>query len=91
MTDNNQSSIFLQSLKEPKKKYSWDDVYLNINKLSEDEVIFSLALYCRLKKIPTSQATRHLKKYLKSSFKRALKQINNQTKNLEKLTQLDNA
>jgi len=59
--------------------------------LSEDEVIFSLALYCRLKKIPTSQATRHLKKYLKSSFKRALKQINNQTKNLEKLTQLDNA
>jgi long-chain acyl-CoA synthetase len=29
-------SIFLQSLKEPKKKYSWDDVYLNINKLSEE-------------------------------------------------------
>jgi len=29
-------SIFLQSLKEPKKKYSWNDVYLNINKLSED-------------------------------------------------------
>ena len=27
-------SIFLQSLKEPKKKYSWGDVYLNINKLS---------------------------------------------------------
>ena len=29
-------SIFLQSLKEPKKKYSWGDVYLNINKLSEE-------------------------------------------------------
>jgi len=29
-------SIFLQSLKEPKKKYSWEDVYLNINKLSEE-------------------------------------------------------
>ncbi|MDC0616180.1 long-chain fatty acid--CoA ligase [Candidatus Pelagibacter sp.] len=29
-------SIFLQSLKEPKKKYSWKDVYLNINKLSEE-------------------------------------------------------
>ncbi|MDC1139497.1 long-chain fatty acid--CoA ligase [Candidatus Pelagibacter sp.] len=29
-------SIFLESLKEPKKKYSWDDVYLNINKLSEE-------------------------------------------------------
>ena len=30
----NKESIFLQSLKEPKKKYSWEDVYLNINKLS---------------------------------------------------------
>ena len=29
-------SIFLQSLKEPKRKYSWEDVYLNINKLSEE-------------------------------------------------------
>ena len=29
-------SIFLQSLKESKKKYSWEDVYLNINKLSEE-------------------------------------------------------
>jgi long-chain acyl-CoA synthetase len=29
-------SIFLQSLKEPKTKYSWEDVYLNINKLSEE-------------------------------------------------------
>ena len=28
--------IFLQSLKEPKKKYSWEEVYLNINKLSEE-------------------------------------------------------
>jgi len=29
-------SIFLQSLKEPKKKYSWEDVYLDINKLSQE-------------------------------------------------------
>ena len=29
-------SIFLESLKEPRKKYSWQDVYLNINKLSEE-------------------------------------------------------
>ena len=28
--------IFLQSLKEPSKKFSWEDVYLNINKLSEE-------------------------------------------------------
>jgi len=32
----NKESIFLQSLKEPKKKYSWEDVYLNINKLSQE-------------------------------------------------------
>ena len=29
-------SIFLQSLNDPSKKYSWQDVYLNINKLSEE-------------------------------------------------------
>jgi len=32
----NKESIFLQSLKQPQKKYSWKDVYLNINKLSEE-------------------------------------------------------
>jgi len=30
------NDIFLESLKEPKKKYSWEDVYLSINKLSEE-------------------------------------------------------
>ena len=29
-------SIFLQSLNEPKKKYSWEDVYINTIKLSEE-------------------------------------------------------
>ena len=29
-------NIFLQSLKEPKKNFSWEDVYLNINNLSEE-------------------------------------------------------
>ena len=32
----NKKNIFLQSLKEPHEKYSWEDVYLNINKLSEE-------------------------------------------------------
>ena len=32
----NKESIFLKSLKEPKKEYSWEDIYLNINKLSEE-------------------------------------------------------
>jgi long-chain acyl-CoA synthetase len=31
----NKKNIFLQSLKESSKKYSWEDVYLNINKLSD--------------------------------------------------------
>ena len=29
-------NLFLQSLKEPKKKYSWEEVYVNIIKLSEE-------------------------------------------------------
>ncbi|MDA8918284.1 AMP-binding protein [Candidatus Pelagibacter sp.] len=32
----NKDSIFLKSLKEPRKEYSWEDVYLNINKLSQE-------------------------------------------------------
>ena len=32
----NKKSIFLQSLKEVENKYSWEDVYLNIIKLSEE-------------------------------------------------------
>ena len=32
----NKENIFLESLKESSKKYSWKDVYLNINKLSDE-------------------------------------------------------
>ena len=32
----NKENIFLQSIKESQKKYSWEEVYLNINKLSEE-------------------------------------------------------
>ncbi|MDA9646424.1 AMP-binding protein, partial [Candidatus Pelagibacter sp.] len=32
----NKECIFLQSLKEPQKEYSWEDVYLKVNKLSEE-------------------------------------------------------
>ncbi len=53
--------------------------------LSEDEVIFALALYCRLKGIATTEACRHLKSHLKKSFKRALKQINQQPERLAPL------
>ena len=32
----NKEAIFLQSLKEPRKEYTWENVYLNVNKLSEE-------------------------------------------------------
>ena len=32
----NKDNIFLESLKEPRKKYSWEEVYLNIIKLSKE-------------------------------------------------------
>ena len=59
--------------------------------LSESEVLFSMALYCTLKQIPTAEATRYLKKHLKSGYKRALKQINSQTGKVEALLALRHA
>ncbi len=56
--------------------------------LSENEVLFSMALYCKLKKIPASQATLHLKKHLKAGYKQALKQINDKPEKLEVLLKL---
>ena len=53
--------------------------------LSEDEVIFALALYCRLKNISTKDATQFLKSHLKSSFKKASKQIDQQPEQLQRL------
>lgn len=53
--------------------------------LSENEVVFALALYCRLKGIATKDATRHLKNHLKGAYKKAIKQIDSQPEQLEKL------
>ena len=53
--------------------------------LSENEVIFALALYCRLKDIPYSEATRHLKTHLKTNYKQAIKQIEDQQEHLSNL------
>ena len=36
----NKKSIFLEFLKEPIKKYSWEDTYLNINRLSKEILKF---------------------------------------------------
>ncbi|WP_198436766.1 hypothetical protein [Moritella sp. F3] len=56
--------------------------------LSEDNVIFALALFCRLKGISTSDATRNLKGYLRRNFKQALKQIEREPVRLQQLLAL---
>jgi len=56
--------------------------------LSEDEVIFSLALYCRLKNISNAKATVFLKSHLKSTFKKASKQIDNNPDQLQRLLKI---
>jgi len=56
--------------------------------LSEENVVFALALFCRLKAIPTAEATRHLKGYLRSNFKQALKQIEREPERLQQLLAL---
>ena len=56
--------------------------------LSEDNLVFALALFCRLKGIPTRQATAHLKRYLRGSFKQALAQIDRQSQQLQRLMAL---
>ncbi|VAX11175.1 hypothetical protein MNBD_GAMMA25-1653 [hydrothermal vent metagenome] len=49
--------------------------------LSQDEITYALALFCVLKEIPNKAALPHLKKHLRSSFKSAVKEI--QQKNIE--------
>lgn len=43
--------------------------------LPESEAVFALAIFCRLKDIPASQVSGHLKSYLRKDFKHALKDI----------------
>jgi len=43
--------------------------------LSENEILFALAVFCHLKKIDTKRANQGLKKHLKSSFTIARRQV----------------
>ena len=52
--------------------------------LSQDEITYALALFCVLKEIPNKEVVPHLKKHLRSIFKRAVKEIS------QKNTELDN-
>jgi hypothetical protein len=53
--------------------------------LSEDKIIFSLALFCHLKGIKSSSVTKHLKKYLCRYFKQAVHQIDSYPVQLQAL------
>ena len=53
--------------------------------LSENEAIYALALFCRLKDIETKTVTPHLKGHLRGLYKQALKEINAQPEELEQL------
>lgn len=56
--------------------------------LTEVDSVFVFALFCRLKGIDYASATKHLKKYLRPNYKRAMKQINQRLKQVNDLKQL---
>ena len=41
--------------------------------LSQDEVLYALAVFCQLKSIESKKVTKHLKKHLRGFFKAAMK------------------
>ena len=53
--------------------------------LSEDKMIFALAIFCRLKGIKSDSVNIHLKKYLRRYFKQAIKQIDSYPVRLQAL------
>jgi len=55
--------------------------------LSEDQMTYTLAIFCCLKKIPNKVVLPHLKKALHPLFKKAMKEINGNNKT-ERLTQI---
>lgn len=56
--------------------------------LTELDNVFTLALFCRLKGIPNKEATMHLKKYLRSSYKQAVKQIDQRLEQVNDLKRI---
>ena len=56
--------------------------------LTELDSVFTLALFCRLKGIKTKEATQYLKKYLRSSYKQAVKQIDQRLEQVNDLKQI---
>jgi len=58
--------------------------------LSEDQMTYALAIFCCLKKIPNKTVQPHLKSPLRSLFKKAIKEINGNNGELERLTLINN-
>lgn len=56
--------------------------------LTELDSVFVLALFCRLKGIPYKEATMHLKKYLRPSYKQAVKQIDQRLEQVNDLKRI---
>jgi hypothetical protein len=56
--------------------------------LTELDSVFTLALFCRLKGIPNKEAMMHLKKYLRSSYKQAVKQIDQRLEQVNDLKRI---
>mgnify|MGYP007012665154 CR=1 FL=1 len=57
--------------------------------LTESDSVFVLALFCRLKGIGYKEGTAHLKKYLRGSYKRALKQIDERLDEVNRLKRIN--
>jgi hypothetical protein len=56
--------------------------------LTELDSVFVLALFCRLKGITYREATRHLKKHLRSSYKQAVKQVDKRLAQVNELKRI---
>jgi hypothetical protein len=56
--------------------------------LTELDSVFALALFCRLKGIKTKEATLNLKKYLRSSYRQAVKQVDQRLEQVNDLKQI---
>lgn len=58
--------------------------------LSQYDVTYALAIFAVLKEIPTGQVTKHLKKSLRSFFKKAYKDVSKREKDLDRLRSYKN-
>jgi hypothetical protein len=55
------------------------------NYLSQYDITYALAIFCNIKKIPTNDALQHVKKTLRPFFKKAVKDVQSRTPQLETL------